>query len=74
MDQPLWVGIDCARSYYTSNQINLVHCASLQAVLARYPGVFRKGLRNLKAFKAKIQYVDPDAPPLFTPLALSPLP
>jgi len=47
-------------------QIHHIHTASLQAVLARYPGVFQEGLGTLKGFEAKI-YVDPNAPPRFHP-------
>ena len=47
-------------------EIHLVHTASLQAVLSRYPGVFQEGLGTLKGFKAKI-YVEPDTPPRFFP-------
>ena len=45
-------------------QIHHIHTASLQAVLARYPAVFQKGLGTLKGYKAKI-HVDPDAIPRF---------
>ena len=46
--------------------IHCVHSASLQAVLARYPSVFKEGLGTLKGFEAKI-YVDPNATPSFNP-------
>ena len=45
-------------------QIHHIHTASLQAVLARYPAVFQKGLGTLNGYKAKI-HVDPDAVPRF---------
>ena len=47
-------------------QIHRVQAASLQSVLARYPGVFQDGLGTLRGFKAKI-YVDPSATPRFHP-------
>ena len=46
--------------------IHHVHTASLQAVLARYPAVFKEGLGTLKGFQAKI-YVEPNATPAFNP-------
>ena len=46
------------------HQIHHIHTPSLQALLARYPTVFKEGLGTLKGYKAKI-YVDPDAVPRF---------
>ena len=44
--------------------IHHVHSASLQAVLARYPSVFKEGLGTVKGFEEKIS-VDPSATPTF---------
>ena len=51
--------------------IHHVHTSSLQAVLARYPSVFKDGLGTLQGFKAII-YVDPNAKPSFNPASSIP--
>jgi hypothetical protein len=43
-------------------EIHHVHTVPLQAVLARYSGLFQEGLGTLKGFQAKI-YVDTEATP-----------
>ena len=45
------------------HQIHHVHSASLQAVLAQHPAVFREGLGSLQGYKANIY----DAVPRFNP-------
>ena len=45
-------------------QIHHIHTPSLQALLARYPTVFKEDLGTLRGYQAKI-YVDPDAVPRF---------
>ena len=55
-----WMGV--IRLHW--QQIHHIHTPSLQALLARYPTVFKEDLGTLRGYQAKI-YVDPDAVPRF---------